>query len=74
MTLGGATFFVIVHKMGGFSASMARVTPDLFDSEGSHQTAGTVNLHLHPAIGWDVSSHIHALAYSKKVPGRFVIL
>ena len=29
MTLGGATFFVIVHKMGGFSASMARVTPDL---------------------------------------------
>ena len=29
MTLGGATFFVIVHKMGGFSASMARVAPDL---------------------------------------------
>ena len=29
MTLGGATFFVIVHKVGGFSASMARVAPDL---------------------------------------------
>ena len=29
MTLGGATFFVIVHQMGGFSASLARVAPDL---------------------------------------------
>ena len=29
MTLGGATFFVIVHQMGGFSASLARVEPDL---------------------------------------------
>ena len=29
MTLGGATFFIIVHKMGGFSASMAQVAPDL---------------------------------------------
>jgi SSS family solute:Na+ symporter len=29
MTLGGATFFIIVHKMGGFSASMTKVAPDL---------------------------------------------
>ena len=29
MTLGGATFFIIVHKMGGLSASVARVDPDL---------------------------------------------
>ena len=29
MTLGGATFFIVVHKMGGFSASLGQVTPDL---------------------------------------------
>ena len=29
MTLGGATFFIIVHKMGGFSATLAQVAPDL---------------------------------------------
>ena len=29
MTLGGATFFIIVHKMGGFSASLAQVAPNL---------------------------------------------
>ena len=29
MTLGGATFFIIVRKMGGLSASLAQVSPDL---------------------------------------------
>ena len=29
MILGGATFFIIVHRMGGFADSMARVAPDL---------------------------------------------
>ncbi len=29
MTLGGATFFIIVHKMGGLSASLAKAAPDL---------------------------------------------
>ncbi len=29
MTLGGVTFFTIVHKMGGFSATLERVSPDL---------------------------------------------
>ncbi len=35
MTLGGATFFFIVHKMGGFSASLAQVAPDLL-VRGNH--------------------------------------
>ena len=35
MTLGGATFFIIVHKMGGFSASLAKVAPDLL-MQGTH--------------------------------------
>ena len=29
MTLGGTTFFIIVHKMGGLSATLAQVAPDL---------------------------------------------
>ena len=29
MTLGGATFFIIVHKMGGLSATLGKVAPDL---------------------------------------------
>ncbi len=35
MTLGTATFFIIVHKMGGLSASLARVDPDLL-MQGTH--------------------------------------
>ena len=35
MTLGGATFFIIVHKMGGLSASLAKVAPDLL-MHGTH--------------------------------------
>ncbi len=35
MTLGGATFFIIVHKMGGFSTSLTRVAPDLL-IHGAH--------------------------------------
>ena len=35
MTLGGATFFIIVHKMGGFSTSLTRVAPDLL-IQGAH--------------------------------------
>ena len=35
MTLGGATFFIIVHKMGGFSTSLTRVAPDLL-IRGAH--------------------------------------
>ena len=35
MTLGGATFFIIVHKMGGLSASLARVDPGLL-TQGTH--------------------------------------
>ena len=29
MILGGATFFIIVHKMGGLSATLGKVAPDL---------------------------------------------
>ena len=29
MILGGATFFIIVHKMGGLSATLEKVAPDL---------------------------------------------
>ena len=29
MTLGGATFFIIVHKMGGLSTTLGKVAPDL---------------------------------------------
>ena len=35
MTLGAATFFIIVHKMGGFSVSLAQVAPDLL-MHGNH--------------------------------------
>ena len=35
MTLGGATFFIIVHKMGGLSASLAQVSPNLL-MHGTH--------------------------------------
>ena len=66
MTLGGATFFVIVHQMGGFSAEFGAGSAGSVDSEGSHQTARTANLHLHSVIRGNVPSHIHALAHSKK--------
>ncbi len=35
MTLGAATFFIIVHKMGGFSAGLTKVAPDLL-MHGNH--------------------------------------
>lgn len=35
MTLGGVTFFIIVHKMGGFSVTLGRVAPDLL-MQGTH--------------------------------------
>ena len=35
MTLGGATFFIIVHKMGGLSASLTQVDADLL-MQGTH--------------------------------------
>lgn len=35
MTLGAATFFIVVHKMGGFSAGLTKVAPDLL-MHGNH--------------------------------------